>query len=81
MGLFISTHLSQLPSFSVFAADEFVGVGGVGFEGLWVPINFVTEAIGDVAEVIGFGEWAGVIEGTSGGRARFAGVDPFLVMA
>src|SRR3954466_5085267 len=62
--------------------DKAVCFGGIGrchFNR--VPDDFSTDSVGNVPEVICFGERAAVIEMAGGGSAGFAGIDPFFMMA
>lgn len=46
-----------------------------------IPFQLLADAICDVAEVIGFGQPSGIFKIARRWRARFAGVNPFGVMA
>ena len=46
-----------------------------------VPLELLADAVGDVAQVIGLGEPAGVLEVAGRRRAGLAGVNPLGVMA
>src|SRR6185436_8685700 len=71
----------ERPAFAVRAANKFVGFGSVFRAKFFrVPLQSLADAIGDVAEMIGFGQPAGVLEVGAGGRAAFASGDPFGVM-
>lgn len=74
--------LTQLPTFPRHAAEEAVGGFVVGdAHGFGTPHDLATGAMGDVAEMIGFGERAGVAEGAAGGRAVADGGQKFGVLA
>ena len=51
------------------------GVGTLHFDG--VPFETFADSIGDVAEMIGFGQPAGVLEVAGGRSAGLARLDPF----
>src|SRR3954452_23652905 len=76
-----SRRSTQLPSLAVVMLEILVGLRTVaGLEIFCVPIQFFSDAVGDIAEQGGFGERAGVVE-TAGGRAvGLAGLDPFIVV-
>ena len=72
----------QCPSLAILAADERVGLGGVGGGELdGVPLELLAGAVGDVAQVVGLGQPAGVLEVAGRRRAGLAGVDPLGVVA
>ena len=72
----------QFPALAVFAAQEWIGGAGVGHARVrGVPLEPAAGAERDVAEVVGFGEPAGVFEVRQGAALALAGVDPLLVMA
>ena len=72
----------EVPAFAVGAFDKLGGLGGVGAaEGGGVPGDFFADAVGDIAEVIGFGEASTVFEVAGGRGAGFAGEEPFGVVA
>lgn len=62
--------------------DKVVGGPGI-FDAhvLGVPLDFFASAVGDVAEVVGFGQKTGVFEIGAAGLAIFTAGDPFFVMA
>ena len=78
------TTSSDLPPLPILPPDELIRGGAAeGFEVRRVPGEFLAGAVGDVAELDGLGQGAGVVEvaGGGGGVAGFAGVDPFEVVA
>jgi hypothetical protein len=76
------TGCSQTPACSWGAFEEAVGVGVVGGGHFGViPDQLGAGAVGDVAEVVGFGEGTGVAEGAAGAGAVADGIQPFLMMA
>src|ERR1035441_927525 len=75
-------HSRQLPSLPIFAADVARRFGAIlRLEPGGVPLNAFARAISDVAQVVGFGQRAGVIEVAGRGLAGLAGFDPFFPMA
>jgi len=74
-------QLSQLPAFAIAAGNETVCLGSVcGLHFRYVPNELFPTPVGDIAEVVCFGQPAGVFEIGAGRCAAFAGFDPFLVM-
>jgi hypothetical protein len=79
---FLAVALNELPTFPVFPVDEALSVFRVrDAHFLAVPLNLFAGAISDVAEVVGFGEQAGVFEIGAARLAVFGALDPFDVMA
>ena len=76
------------PAGAVGAAEVLVGfvevgeaeVGGVPEERAEGEVFAELDAEGDVAEEDGLGEGTGPVEVGAGGRAAFAGAEPFLVV-
>ena len=68
---------TQAPAGAGFAADELRGFGRVrAVEVAGVPFDFLADSIGHVAEMVRFGEPAGVLEVARGWCSSLAGVDP-----
>jgi len=66
-----------IPKPSDTPADQRVGFTGIlAAQILRVPLDPFADAVGDVAEMIGFGEAARVLEVGGAGLAAFAGAEP-----
>src|SRR5690606_18150798 len=73
---------AERPAVAVVAAEEGLGLGGVGgAHGVGVPLDLAADAVGDVAQVVGLGQPAGVLEVRARRLAGLAGVDPLGVVA
>lgn len=78
----VRQQLTQFPVLAVSASNEGLGIGSIGGpHRLGIPMEFLGGAEGDVAELVGLGQQAGVLEVAQGRCAAFAGIDPVLVMA
>ncbi len=72
----------QFPTRAIVAADESVGGGAIGGPHVRrVPFQADAAAKGDVAQMVGFGQPAGVIEVAGCRLAGLAGREPLGVMA
>src|SRR5579883_2136738 len=76
------SRLCERPALAVFAMEERLGLGGIGgIELGGVPLQRLAGAVGDIAQVVGLGEPARVVEVAGCRRAGLAGVDPLGVVA
>ncbi len=61
--------------------DKLIRIGTVcGFHRLGVPDQFLASAIGDIAQMIRFGQPAGILKITGRWIACFTSVNPFGMM-
>jgi hypothetical protein len=59
----------QFPTLAVCAVNEPSRFGSVGgFQQLWIPLELLADAVGDVAQVVGFGQPAGILDRSCSGR-------------
>src|SRR5437879_6044807 len=70
------TCSGQRPALAVLAADVGLGLGGIRVaEPLRVPLQLLAGAVGDIAQVVGLGQPARVVEVAERRCARLAGVE------
>src|SRR6185437_903427 len=73
---------SEFPALVIFSAEELFGFGRItNAHLLRVPLDAFAGAIGDVAQMVRFGEQTTITEWTRRRRARLAGTQPFRMMA
>src|SRR5688572_7731870 len=71
----------QTPPLPILPPDDRICLRtALGDEVLGVPLNLLAQAIRDVAQVVGLGQPAGVLEVRAGRLARLAGVNPLGVV-
>lgn len=80
--LVLNGCLFQLPTLAILSADEWFGFGCVGHSQVrGIPLEFLTDAEGDIAQVIRLGQPTSILEVARRWLARLASVNPFRVMA
>src|SRR5438046_1907754 len=73
---------SDFPAFAIVVLNVPVGFRTVcRLQMFPVPVQFLSDPIGDVPQQRRFRQRSGVVERAGGRDTGFAGLDPFLVMA